>query len=134
MRYEKYITKRRMKTRAICGDINIPHGTICEVSGGFIYHGTEKICAVKSQQAKDYFWGYDAENPVGEIRRQETALQLWNMAPSDSVENLITPGNQWRQYGQLVSLGGNRYRWQWVESVLDLPELALKAMINKLEG
>ncbi|MEG1578158.1 MAG: hypothetical protein RR336_05270, partial [Oscillospiraceae bacterium] len=76
MIYTRYITKKRMRLNAICGAVNLPWGTILPVVDGFIVRGADRICAEKSQNAKDYFWGYAEEHPEEEIERQQLAAEL----------------------------------------------------------
>lgn len=51
----KYITHRRFKDRAICGDVNIPANTECEERNGMIYHEGKAVCLITSENAHTYF-------------------------------------------------------------------------------
>lgn len=51
----KYITHRRFKDRAICGDVNIPANTECEERNGMIYYEGKAICLTTSENAHTYF-------------------------------------------------------------------------------
>lgn len=51
----KYITHRRFKDRAICGDVNIPANTECEERNGMIYYKGAAICLITSENAHTYF-------------------------------------------------------------------------------
>ena len=93
MQYNQYITKKRCKINGIGGDVNIPYGTICNVVDGYIMYKNKIVCACRSQNGKDYFWGYDKYNPNEEIKRQELAEELYNIAPNDSVEDLMKSDN-----------------------------------------
>ena len=50
-----YITHRRFKQKALCGDVNIPAMTACEVEDGVIFCNARPICAVTSENAHQYF-------------------------------------------------------------------------------
>lgn len=58
----KYITHKRFKAKAICGEVNIPAMTECEEVGGFIVLGNNILCAVTSENAHQYF----AQNEDGQ--------------------------------------------------------------------
>lgn len=51
----KYITHRRFKDRAICGDVNIPANTECEERNGMIYYNGQPVCLITSENAHTYF-------------------------------------------------------------------------------
>lgn len=51
----KYVCYRRFKDRAICGDVNIPATSECELVGNTIYYNGNPICLVKSENAHQYF-------------------------------------------------------------------------------
>lgn len=51
----KYVVYRRFKNKAICGQVNLPALTQCEMENGLItFHG-EPICVVTSENAHNYF-------------------------------------------------------------------------------
>lgn len=50
-----YITHRRFRQKALCGDVNIPSMTACEVKDGVIFCSARPICAVTSENAHQYF-------------------------------------------------------------------------------
>lgn len=51
----KYITYKRFKDRAICGDVNIPANTECEERNGMIYYNNNPICLITSENAHMHF-------------------------------------------------------------------------------
>ena len=55
----KYITHKRFKGKAICGDVNLPAMTECESDGSFIQHDGKVLCAIKSENARQYFSSND---------------------------------------------------------------------------
>lgn len=129
MKYDLYITKKRMRVRAACGlQVNIPWGTILPVDGDFIVYKDNRLCAVKSQNAKDYFWGYDQDNPQAEIERQEAAAALMETAPKDSGDALASPFSPWRKYGHLEQIPGG-WLWVWDDAVEDLPKCQLERLL-----
>lgn len=50
-----YIVNKRFKKKCICGEVNIPYGTPCELRGYIIYHNHRPLCYATSQDAYDYF-------------------------------------------------------------------------------
>lgn len=51
-----YIVTRRFRGKAICGEVNLPYGTVCEAADGFLkLQDGSRLCAVTSQNAYDYF-------------------------------------------------------------------------------
>lgn len=55
----KYITHRRFKGKAICGDVNIPAMTECETQNEYIVLDGKIICTVFSENAHLYFASND---------------------------------------------------------------------------
>lgn len=53
--FNTYIVSNRFKARAICGDLNLPEGTLLTSANGFILCPQGPVCAVASQNAYDYF-------------------------------------------------------------------------------
>lgn len=51
----KYITRKRAKFKAICGQVNIPYGTALVNQGGFLVWNDLPLCAVTSKSAHDFF-------------------------------------------------------------------------------
>ena len=51
----EYIVHKRFKTKAICGDVNLPAGTVCEVKGSMITHDGKPLCVVTSENAHSHF-------------------------------------------------------------------------------
>ena len=129
MNYRNYITKKRCKIKGIGGDFNIPYGTVCKVVDGFIIYDKRIICAVRSQNGKEGFWGYDKNNPDKEIKRQELAEELYNIAPNDSVEDLMKSDNTWNQYGHLEEMITG-YMWMWNDDIVDKSYLELNRLMT----
>lgn len=136
MIYKQYICKKRFKGQAICGKVNIPYGTILNNCGDYLSTPDHKlVCAITSQNCLEHFWGYDEENPDGEIHRQELAKQLYDIAPADTTEHLLDDENIWRNYGHLEEFYTG-YMWIWDNEILDLPTERLEYLlscINKKE-
>ncbi len=132
MIYTKYITKKRMRLNAICGAVNLPWGTILPVVDGFIVRGSDRICAAKSQNAKDFFWGYADDNPEEEIERQMLAAELLKLAPQEDKQALFESNNPWRKYGRLEQIPAG-FEWVWnIEFVEGLPMAELEGLIAKI--
>lgn len=51
----EYICYKRFKQTAICGNVNIPYGTVLAAENGIISNNGKPICYTTSQNAYDYF-------------------------------------------------------------------------------
>jgi len=51
----EYIVHRRFKKKALCGNVNLPKFTKCELINNVIFHDGLPICALKSENAHKYF-------------------------------------------------------------------------------
>lgn len=51
----EYIVYRQFNTKAICGEVNLPVGTICQYDQGFITYDGKALCVVTSENAHRYF-------------------------------------------------------------------------------
>ena len=51
----EYITHKRFKQKALCGNINIPATTICELVNNVITYRDQAICLVTSENSHKYF-------------------------------------------------------------------------------
>ena len=50
-----YIVRRRARFLSICGPVNLPYGTEVSSDGAFLTVNGEKLCAITSQNAYDFF-------------------------------------------------------------------------------
>ena len=57
-----YIVYKRFKTKAICGDVNIPAGTEIEQIGAYLFYKGQPICVTTSENAHNYFMRNDDGN------------------------------------------------------------------------
>lgn len=128
MEYAEYITKKRMRAAAICGPVNIPWGTVLPVEGEYITYKGLPLCAVHSQNSKEYFWGYDRSNPQPEIDRQKAAADLLATAPKEDGNSLASPFSPWKKYGHLDQIPG-AWAWTWDDCVADLPKAQLDHLL-----
>ena len=51
----EYIVYRQFEGKAICGDVNLPVGTVCQYDQGYIIHDGKPLCVVTSENAHKYF-------------------------------------------------------------------------------
>lgn len=98
--YIPYIVTRRARFLAICGQVNLPYGTIVFSDGDFLVINDEKLCSITSQNAFDYFSrnddgnGLKRGNLVREIKsqlekRDGKYQDRWDVVWSDSVANRL---------------------------------------------
>lgn len=57
----KYVAYKRFKENAICGPVNIPAKTECELVGNMITYQGKYICYAKSENGHQYFTRDDDE-------------------------------------------------------------------------
>lgn len=51
----EYIIHKDFNEKAICGDVNLPRGTVCNEKGGVIYYGEKPLCLRRSENAYQFF-------------------------------------------------------------------------------
>lgn len=51
----RYIAHKRLKGRAICGEVNLPALTVCEGDDKAIYLNGQPVCALKSEISHQHF-------------------------------------------------------------------------------
>lgn len=66
--FKQYIVTKRFKGKSICGDVNLPFGTVCHVENETICCEKGEICLVTSQNAYDFFTQND--DGCAELRRE----------------------------------------------------------------
>ena len=49
-----YVVTKRLKTKTLCGEVNLPYGTKLDCQGEFILYNNRPMCGIKSQNAYDY--------------------------------------------------------------------------------
>lgn len=83
----KYITYKRFKTKAICGNVNIPAMTPCETIGNMIFYQNKELCSIFSENAHLYF----TQNEDGQgIMRGELIQKILKQVNSDKFQILCT--------------------------------------------
>jgi len=60
----RYVTHRRFKGKADCGDVNIRYGTEIEERNGWLYHNGRRLCSIKSENAHQFFARDDDGNGI----------------------------------------------------------------------
>lgn len=69
--FNQYIVTKRIKKKTICGEINLPFGTVCFAKGGAICCDQGMICSVTSQDAYDYF----TQNDDGKAEKRRKLIE-----------------------------------------------------------
>lgn len=77
----KYITHRRFKEKAICGDVNIPAMTVCDEKNGIITHNGRQLCIIISENAHQFF--ANDEDGNGMIRGKLTQRIIKKLSAKD---------------------------------------------------
>lgn len=87
-----YVVYKRFKTKAICGDVNIPSQTEIEQIGSYLFHQGKALCVATSENAHTYFMRNDDGNGMERgalIERIKKALQKdrskWEKVWNDKV-------------------------------------------------
>lgn len=73
--HNKYVTTKRYKKLAQCGNVNIPYGTECVVVNNHIICDKGTICFVASQDAFDYFSQNDDGNGLERGRLTQAIIK-----------------------------------------------------------
>lgn len=69
----EYIVHHRLKGMTICGEVNLPYGTILQSNGKFVYGDRGTICAIDSEQGHKHL----ARNDDGMgLRRGELTYKI----------------------------------------------------------
>ena len=96
----RYIVTRRFRCNAICGPVNLPHGTAASSDGAFLTVNAEKLCSITSQNAYDFFsrnddgHGLERGKLVEEItsrmeKRDAKHQARWDALWADAVANRL---------------------------------------------
>lgn len=81
----EYIVYRQFEGKAICGEVNLPAGTVCQYDQGYIIHDGKPLCVVTSENAHNYF----AKNSDGKGMERGQLIQsiLAKLREEGSEEN-----------------------------------------------
>ena len=120
-KFDHYITKTRTKVRGITMiDFNIPAMSVCTLGqDDIIYYNTLPVCYLTSQNAKDYFWGYDINNPEASIEWNKYRDKLIKSHPDFSYERDPSFIKAWEYHGGVAFFVGDNIKWEWNDSTLD---------------
>lgn len=88
----EYIIHTDFNAKAICGEVNLPKGTVCQERNGFIYYNGKPLCVNRSENAFKHFARNDDGNGLkrGElIQTIKSTLrdneELWDRVCNDEV-------------------------------------------------
>lgn len=88
----EYIIHTDFNAKAICGEVNLPKGTVCQERNGFIYYNGKALCVNRSENAFKHFARNDDGNGLkrGElIQTIKSTLrdneELWDRVCNDEV-------------------------------------------------
>lgn len=115
------MTYKRFKDKAICGNVNIPALSECEVIDDFIFYNNKLICRIQSQNSLDHF----LSNDDGEGKLRADYIK--------SIKKLIEKGNKSDKIKILFSDNiSNKYRrqehddvWLWSYKFYQAPIIDL---------
>lgn len=89
-----------------------------------------RLCVpVEVKMEKTIFGGMIKIIQMKKIKRQELAEELYNIAPNDSVEDLMKSDNTWNQYGHLEEMITG-YMWMWNDDIVDKSYLELNRLMT----
>lgn len=88
----EYIIHTDFNAKAICGEVNLPKGTVCQEYNGLICHNSKPLCVNRSENAFKHFARNDDGNGLkrGElIQTIKSTLrdneELWDRVCNDDV-------------------------------------------------
>lgn len=126
MEHQRYLTRRRARFEGIGGKVNLPYGTVLYQQGGFIFHGKQRVCAVGSQNALDFF--VQDDDGAGRLRGKLVDCILTELERKDSRYQ-----ERWNRVWESALC--NKYRrsdsadfWLWSRAFYDAPLLDLRAI------
>lgn len=83
----QYITRRRARFRAICGNVNLPYGTKAQERDGFLFlPDGRRLCVARSKNGDDYFCS-DEDDKGRERARLINTILLKLRAEDDEVRD-----------------------------------------------
>lgn len=80
----QYIVHRRFKGTCICGEVNIPYGTICEEEGGTIFYDGRPVCYDGSEVACQYFGRNDDGNGLQRGKLTQAIQKALRLKPGET--------------------------------------------------
>ena len=129
--HERFIARRRARFDGIDGKVNIPYGTALTCQDGFLMHKNQRVCAVGSQNALDYF--VQDDDGAGDLRGKLV----------DSIQRCLERRDaayQTRWDKVWSSALCQRYRrpesddhWLWARAFYDAPVIALRAIATLVQ-
>lgn len=107
----EYVIHKHLKVLAICGEVNLPKGTICTEREGMLYHGEKPICLKNSQRAFDYF----ARNHDGDgLKRGELISAIKDTLATTDEHHYERWYRVWNDPAcQQFNQGGNYWNWNY---------------------
>ena len=134
-KFTKYITKKRAKIIGMLGDnFNIPAKTVCDCFPNgdkeIIYYNHHPICYTTSENAKQYFWGYDESNPNASLEWNKYRDKLIESHPDFSRERDEEFIRSWEQYGGVLFFVGDNIKWGWNDQTLDSSTEQIKYLLK----
>ena len=68
-----YVVTKRLKSKTLCGEVNLPYGTKLDCQGEFVLYNNRPMCGIKSQNAYDYL----SQDTDGQgLKRGELVLEI----------------------------------------------------------
>ena len=91
----EYIVYRQFEGKAICGEVNLPAGTVCQYDQGYITHDGKPLCVVTSENAHNYFAknsdgkgmerGQLIQSILAKLREEEGSEERWEKVERDHI-------------------------------------------------
>ena len=78
----EYVCFRRFKDNAICGEVNIPKGSLLYIDNGYLIYNGDTICSNTSQNRYEYFARNDDGNGI--VRGELTQKIIKTLAKRDN--------------------------------------------------
>lgn len=88
----EYIVYKRFKTKAICGEVNIPAMSAVKMLDGIMFYNEKPLCIATSENAHTYFMRNDDGNGMerGEViesikDKLRTNAEKWDIVQADTL-------------------------------------------------
>lgn len=124
-----YIVNKRFKKKCICGEVNIPYGTPCELRGYIIYHNHRPLCYATSQDAYDYF----SNNEDGQgLKRGELVHEIKRRLAKRDDKHQARWDKLWENEDRIGKFRQKEHgnHWLWGFKFYNAPIVDLEFILN----
>ena len=129
---KEYIVTKRFKEKAICGDVNLPYGTECNLIDNYICCDKGIICLTTSQNAYDYFSRNDDGNG---LKRGELVHNIKNELSKIDDKHQVRWDRLWGNDAELTKFrrADSPEHWIWNHAFYNATIVDLERIYNLIK-